>query len=144
MDASSRSEVTEISKADIPADTFAVPDGYRRRSRRCRSDAGRRRGKPSRRRGAEPLDRVGLEHVHPGSLRRPHAAIARATVRAWTGRYRARAPRSSGEARRSASSPAARRPAARALAEQQRRPEEGEAGHARAISSRSTSPLVRR
>jgi len=29
MDASSRSEVTEISKADISADTFAVPAGYK-------------------------------------------------------------------------------------------------------------------
>ena len=30
MDASSRSEVTDISKADIPADTFAVPAGYKK------------------------------------------------------------------------------------------------------------------
>jgi hypothetical protein len=30
MDASSRTEVTEISKADIPADTFAVPAGYKK------------------------------------------------------------------------------------------------------------------
>jgi hypothetical protein len=30
MDASSRTEVTEISKTDIPADTFAVPAGYKK------------------------------------------------------------------------------------------------------------------
>lgn len=30
MDASSRSEVVEISKADIPADAFAVPAGYKK------------------------------------------------------------------------------------------------------------------